>query len=124
MNFIRNDEKAMYEIKSLEYSIIYFLDIDTLRSILKGSDMDYELYCLLRDKCSNIPDEYELFKCSICRNHHTKFTCPKIHYIPIKQHVTNKYIHRFKTAKQFSDYEFIRYNAGKQRTMKIYKELN
>ena len=61
--------------------------------------MDYELFCLLKDKCSHIPDEYELFQCEFCPGKHTKFTCPKIHYIPYKQHVTNKFIHRFKNDK-------------------------
>ena len=57
LGFIRHF-RPLYEIKSLEYSILYFLDHDDILSILKGSDMDYELYCLLKDKCSHIPDEF------------------------------------------------------------------
>lgn len=55
LGFIRHFT-PLYEIKSLEYSILYFLNHEDILSILKGSEMDYELYCLLKDKGSNIPD--------------------------------------------------------------------
>jgi hypothetical protein len=49
LSFI-NTPRLTYEIKSLEYSILYFLDFESIMSILKESEMDHELYCLLRDK--------------------------------------------------------------------------
>jgi hypothetical protein len=57
--------------------------------------MDYELYCFLRDKCRNIPDEFEVYTCEYCKTYnHYKFTCPRLHYVPYVQHVINKELHR------------------------------
>lgn len=55
MSFIYKKRQS-YEIKSLEYSILLAMDYDKFITILKETDMDYELYCLLRDKIKNIPD--------------------------------------------------------------------
>lgn len=56
-------QRPNYEIKSLEYSIIYYLDYDQFIRVLKETDMDFELYALLRDKIKNIPDEFEVHTC-------------------------------------------------------------
>ena len=62
--------------------------------------MDYELYCLLRDKCRNIPDEFEVKACQFCENYnHFKFTCPRLHYAPFEQQVVNKYVYKEKKDK-------------------------
>jgi hypothetical protein len=47
-----------YEVKSLVYSILYFLEHDRLIDILNDSPMDYELYSYLRDKNKNVIDEF------------------------------------------------------------------
>ena len=57
--------------------------------------MDYELYCFLRDKCRNIPDEFEVYNCEYCKTYnHYKFTCPRLHFVPYAQHVINKELYR------------------------------
>lgn len=43
-------------MKSLVYSVLYYLDHDKLIDILKESPMDYELYSYLRDKNKNVLD--------------------------------------------------------------------
>jgi hypothetical protein len=98
LGFIKNP-RLSYEIKSLAYSVLYFLGHEDILSILKGSQTDHELYCHLRDKSQSMPDEFELFACETCRERHTKFTCPKLHYIPIKQNVTDRHIYKVKHIK-------------------------
>jgi len=56
-------KRPIYEIKSLEYSVIYRLSYDDLTNILRESQMDYLLFCLLRDKNRSIPDEFEVYNC-------------------------------------------------------------
>ena len=93
--------KPNYEIKSLEYSVIYSLSYDDLISILKDSHMDYLLFCFLRDKNKSTPDEFEVLECEICKNgqKHTKFSCPRLHYIPLHQIVIYKENHSSKISK-------------------------
>jgi hypothetical protein len=61
--------------------------------------MDYELYAYLRDKNKYLIDELEVLKCEFCKTKHTKFTCPRIHYIPIKMHVIDKWRHSYEINK-------------------------
>lgn len=68
-------------------------------NILRESDMDFEMYSYLRDKNKNILNEFEIFPCEFCPQKHTKFECPKLHFIPITQHVIFKNLHKEKTGK-------------------------
>lgn len=36
-----------------------------------------------------------MFPCPHCRTKHTRFCCPKLHFIPIQQHVINKYLRAY-----------------------------
>lgn len=37
----------------------------------------------MRDKIKNIPDEFEVSRCSLCKDRfHYKFDCPLIHHTP------------------------------------------
>ena len=92
--------RPCYEIKSLVYSVIYWLDYDKLISTLKESTMDYMHFCFLRDKNRSVIDEFEVVPCEFCPGQkHTKFTCPKLHFIPLAQHVIHKEMHRIKVGK-------------------------
>lgn len=45
----------------------------------------------MRDKIKNIPDEFEVYKCSMCGDRfHYKFDCPLIHYIPNRDKIIYK----------------------------------
>ena len=63
--------------------------------------MDYHLFCFLRDKNRSIRDEFEVFKCGMCKNNqkHTKFTCPKLHFTPYHQIVIFKENNKVKKGK-------------------------
>ena len=50
--------RAVYEIKSLEYSVIYSLGYEELIGILKESHLDYTMFCFLRDKNKSNLDEF------------------------------------------------------------------
>jgi len=50
--------RPLYEIESLKYSVLYQMDYNRFIEVFKESDMDYELFCFLRDKIRNIPDEF------------------------------------------------------------------
>lgn len=57
--------------------------------------MDYQLFCVLRDKDNNIIDENNLYPCSICKkSYHTKFDCSRLHYRPMKQLVVLNYLEK------------------------------
>ena len=53
----------------------------------------------MRDKCKNIPDEFEILKCRHCNTNHTQFDCPKLHFIPITQHLVNKHLHQCRVGR-------------------------
>lgn len=88
-----------FEVKSLVYSVLYHLEFEKLIAILEESPMDYELYSYLRDKNKNVIDELEVFPCEYCKTKHTKFNCPKLHFIPITQHVINKHLRAYSIGK-------------------------
>jgi hypothetical protein len=98
LNFI-TFKKPNYEVKSLVYSINYSLSYDRLIASMQKSRGDYEYFCFLRDKNKNMPDEFEILPCASCKTNHTKFDCPKLHFIPITQHVVNKYLRNCKIDK-------------------------
>ena len=50
--------RPQYEIKSLQFSVLFTMEYEKFIEIFRKSDMDYELFCFLRDKCRNIPDEF------------------------------------------------------------------
>ena len=55
--------RPTYEIRSLSFTVLFRLEYNDFISIFRESDMDYELYCFLRDKIRNIPDEFEVYPC-------------------------------------------------------------
>lgn len=59
-------KRPNYEIKSLEYSVIYHLEYEKLIKNLKESQMDYHHFCFLRDKDRTNIDEFEVYPCEYC----------------------------------------------------------
>jgi hypothetical protein len=57
LDFI-SKQRPLYEIKSLQFSVLFTLQYSRFIEIFRTSDMDYELFCFLRDKIRNIPDEF------------------------------------------------------------------
>ena len=83
--------RPSFEIKSLVYSVIYWLDYEQLITTLKESTMDYMHFCFVRDKQRSELDEFEVVPCEFCPGKkHTKFNCPKLHFVPLTQHVIHK----------------------------------
>ena len=93
--------RPLFEIKSLKFSVLYQLSYSRFIEVFRESDMDYELFCFLRDKIRNIPDEFEVLPCEYCgkKFNHFKFTCPKLHYTPYPQHIIHKELHREKIGR-------------------------
>ena len=82
LNFITK-KQLTYEVKSLSYSSFYYLDFKKLIETLKDSESDFQYYCFVRDKLKNIPDEFDVARCKVCKNRfHFKFDCPVLHYQP------------------------------------------
>lgn len=93
--------RPLYEIISLSFSVLFRLDYGDFIETFREHEMDYELFCYLRDKIRNIPDEFEVRACEFCGNfNHFKFTCPRIHYMPYEQHVIDKELHREQIGSQ------------------------
>lgn len=49
LDFIKNKTRN-YSLKSLNYSIIYYLTREEFSQALQDSEMDYHLFCMLRDR--------------------------------------------------------------------------
>lgn len=91
--------RPSYEIKSLEYSIIYGLTYERLIQSLRKSRGDYEYLCFLRDKSKHVVDEFEISHCKNCNTKHTRFLCPKLHFVPIKQQCINRALYNEKNSR-------------------------
>ena len=99
LEFINPLSVKNYELQSKEYSVLYTMDIETLREILKEKDRDLEYFFYLKDKSKHIMDEFEIKKCEFCKSKHLKFRCPKLHYMPIRQQIIYKNINSTKQKK-------------------------
>lgn len=94
LGFIKS-KNVVCDIKSLAYSILFYLSNEELIDILKQTKMDYEHFCLMRDREEYLLNENELYRCLNCpREFHNKLICPKLHYIPVKSHIIHKYLHK------------------------------
>ena len=71
------------------------------------------------DRSNHILDEYEFLECSECKTKHSRMRCPRIHFIPIKQHVINKYLTMVKKTKNKRE-AFARIFFPKYQPMKLY----
>lgn len=92
LGFIKS-KNIICDIKSLTYSILFYLSNEELTEILRQSKMDYEHYCTIRDRDTSMLNENELYKCPNCpREFHNKLICPKLHYIPVRSHIIHKYL--------------------------------
>ena len=99
LDFIKNKE-INFDIRSVNYSIVYFLEMGKFLESLRSCSMDYQLYCMLRDKNDNILDENNLYHCSICKtSYHNKFQCSRLHYRPLKEVVILKHIGKMKRSR-------------------------
>lgn len=100
LGFIKN-KKFNFQLKSLDYSLIYYLSRTEFEECLKQNSFDYQLWCSARDKDEYLLDENEIYECKICEKGicHDPHGCPKMHYIPIKQHVVFKYLNKTMKAK-------------------------
>lgn len=83
--------------------------MDQTIDTLKTGELDYEHFCFLRDRIKNFDNEYEVFKCEFCESCHTKFDCPKLHYIPLRKHAVDKYLYSARISKNGRRDSFLRY---------------
>lgn len=86
--------------------------------------MDYELYAYLRDKNKYIIDQMEVLKCEFCKTRHTKFQCPRIHFIPIPMHVIDKWRNSYNRSKNYrqQSFRFVRVGTNSLGVFKYLKE--
>ena len=91
----------MYTLKSMSYSILYYINNEDLITQLQQTNLDYEHFCSQRDKHHISLDSFELYECEHCVGEfHSKFNCPRLHFIPIKQHVVYRYLKGLKSDRQ------------------------
>lgn len=99
LNFITK-RQLPYLVKSLQYCSYYYLKFSAFIDILKNNYPDFLHYSLMRDKIKNIPDEFEVFPCSICQDKfHYKFDCPLIHHFSNKDQIIFSYLRHLKRDK-------------------------
>lgn len=90
-----------YYLRSLAYSIIYYLENEDFENYLRQNSLDYEHYCLLRDKLEIGINPDELYECDKCQHEcHTKFQCPRLHYIPNHMLIVSRYLEKIRISKQ------------------------
>lgn len=94
-----NVRNVRFKIKSLHYSIVYFIGVDEAKEIMKNVSTDFENYCQIKDKSKHTLDEFEVVPCQYCPTDHTKMGCPKLHYSPLYQMVVYKYLRNIKVFK-------------------------
>ena len=108
LDFIKN-KTIPYNVKSMSYSVLYFLTREEFMESIQPSDMDYQLFCVIRDKMESSLNENNLYSCPFCRGEfHNKFECSKLHYTPIRQIVMMKSVHKGKSEKQKRRTDFTR----------------
>lgn len=100
LGFLKN-RKFRFALKSKEYSVLYYLTREDFESCLKENEFDYQLWCSAKDKDEYLFGENEIYECKVCQKDekHDPFDCPKLHYLPIKQHIINKHLHDIKMKK-------------------------
>ena len=99
LDFIKN-RILKYDIVSNDYSILYTLSEENIKEALKSSKVDYELFCLIKDREEYVMDELNIYPYELCKDKfHNKFDCPKIHFYPLRQMVIYKNIMKGKTSK-------------------------
>ena len=100
LDFIKN-HSCNYNVKSLSYSVLYCLSREEFMNSLKSSEMDFQLFCVLRDRDEYLLDENNLYECEVCdKEYHNKFQCPRLHYLPLKQNLIFKSLNADKKKKQ------------------------
>ena len=92
LEFINPIKIKNYQLHSKEYSILYTMEEETFKEILKLKESDMETFFYLKDKSKHLVDEFEIKKCDCCSSTHLKFRCPKLHYMPLAQEVVYKFI--------------------------------
>ena len=99
LDFIRN-KSLDYDIKSDKYTILYSLSIENFQESLKGYEIDYQLFCTLRDKDGYILNEDQVYPCHACKGeYHNKFECSKLHYRPLKRMIISRFLKKMKKQK-------------------------
>ena len=73
LDFIKN-KGIDYDIKSEKYAILYTLNNEKFKQSLKGYAIDFELFCMLKDRDEYLLDDQKIYPCTICKNRfHNKF---------------------------------------------------
>jgi hypothetical protein len=83
-------------------------------AVLRESNLDFEMYCQLRDKSKHKLDEFEVFPCKNCKTRHTKFLCPRLHFMPLGKHVIDRYLTDQKVDANERITSFDRHRASKE----------
>jgi hypothetical protein len=80
-------------IKSSGLSTLLSLSVMKTSSVLKENSIDYESYCLFRDKLIGRDWKIRQKNCSLCPGtDHSSLECPYYHYMPKRTIVIARYI--------------------------------
>lgn len=90
-----------YDIKSLSYSVISYIDKETFQTSIRQSQQDFEFYRQMLDKCKYKINEFGVTLCKFCPNKkHTVFECPRLHFIPFRHTVPIQYYRKKPVERQ------------------------
>ena len=73
----------------------------------------------MRERSKYIIDEYETVRCERCSAKHTKFNCPKLHFIPLQEHIIHRQLHSRTQRKNNRQRTHERINHRKQNVLTI-----
>ena len=99
LEFLAPEKTKNYEVKSKAYCILYTIDVSEFETILKNKDSDFQFYHEIKHRSKHFLNEFELIVCEFCNEKHSKFKCPRLHYVPLAQHILHRYIYDEKISK-------------------------
>jgi|JI6StandDraft_1071083.scaffolds.fasta_scaffold09392_10 hypothetical protein len=73
---------------------MHTIEQEDFEEVVRMTKTDFEKYCALRDQDS-FDEVIEGLECRICNTkRHSKFECPRIHFVPLREIICLKYKHR------------------------------
>ena len=62
LDFIKN-KILEYNVKSISYSVLYYLSRESFMESLRSSELDYQLFCVMKDRTDYVLGENNLYEC-------------------------------------------------------------
>ena len=91
-----------------------------IKDFLRLKKVDFEYFFTVKDQEKEDLNEYEFFTCELCEEgiNHSKFRCPKLHYMPYHQTIIYKSLMAEK--KDRNKRQYLKRSQNKNNAFKLY----